>query len=103
MNGISLLLTDANGVYIPQLFCQNFDLAQWGLDSERWDVQCCLLGPYEPEYWEAWDSILNRAEFTCDGHTYFLMQDGDLWAVCDELLTDEERRNFGFELLEEAA
>lgn len=29
-----------------------------------------------------------------DGHEWFLYQDGDLWAVCPELLTDEEYENF---------
>lgn len=97
MNGTSLLLSDANGVYIPQMFCQGYALDKWGLDPDGWAVQCCLLGPYEPDYWEAWDQILNHAVFDDRGHKFSLMHDGDLHAICPPLMTREEREAFGFE------
>ena len=97
MQSTALLLSDANGIFIPQMFCQGYALDKWGLDETGWAVQCCLLGPYEPDYWEAWDQILNQAEFDDRGHKFRLWQDGDLWAYCYELMDAEERRNFGFE------
>ena len=97
MNGTSLLLSDANGIYIPQMFCQGYALDKWGLDPDGWAAQTCLLGPYGPDYWEAWDQILQNAEFYNLGFKFRLWQDGDLWAYCPELMTDEERKNFGFE------
>jgi len=41
--------------------------------------------------------ILNNARYTDkNGNVWRLMQDGDLWAYCFELMTDEEKENFGF-------
>ena len=99
MDSIQLLLSDARGIYIPRDFVDGFDLDKWGLDPDSWEVQTCLKGPsYEnDDYWEAWASILDKAEFKEAGHTWRLNQDGDLWAICHELMTDEEKNNFGFE------
>ena len=99
MDSIQLLLSDARGIYIPRDFVDGFDLDKWGLDPDSWEVQTCLKGPsYEnDDYWEAWASILDKAEFKEAGHTWRLNQDGDLWSICHELMTDEEKNNFGFE------
>ena len=105
MQAIHLVLTDSLGIYIPQQFIKGHDISQFGLVEDDWDVQTCKEGPDADGYWEAWDSILNKAEFHKDGHKYLLHQDGDLWLICYELMTNEERRNFGFEEMfeEEAA
>ena len=98
MNAIELLLSDARGVYIPRDFVESFDLTRWGLDPDSWDVQTCAKGPDGNEhYWDAWTQILDRAEYRHDGNVWRLHQDGDLWAICYELMTDEEKSNFGFE------
>ena len=34
MSGISLLLSDARGVYIPRDFVANFDLDKWHVDMK---------------------------------------------------------------------
>lgn len=105
MRAIELLMTDTWGVHIPQRFCELFDLPNFGLSSADSAVQDCLAGPDRESYWEAWEAILNRAEFHHDGSRWLLHQDGDLWLICYERMTDEERSNFGFEeaLEEEAA
>ena len=99
MDSIQLLLSDAREIYIPRDFVDGFDLDKWGLDPDSWEVQTCLKGPsYEnDDYWEAWQEILNHAEYKTEEGTYSLYQDGDLWAICPELMTDEEKHNFGFE------
>ena len=98
MQAIELLLNDARGVYIPQNFVEGFKLESFGLDPESWEVQTCLAGPDTEGYWDAWESILNRAEFRNeDGNVWELYQDGDLWAICTAMMTDEEKYNFGFE------
>ena len=78
-----LLITDAQGVYIPQLFCQNFDIQAWGLRQVDSDVDVCLAGPDEEWYWEAWDAIQRKAKhkdkYGCEWH---LEQEGDLFAKC---------------------
>jgi len=36
-----ILLSDRNGIYIPQIFCQNWE--QLNCDNDDWE--CCLKGP----------------------------------------------------------
>ena len=97
MNAVELLLSDARGVYIPRDFVEGFDLAEWGIDAESWGVQTCASGPEAEGYWDAWDKVLYRAEYRKGDHVWRLHHDGDLWAICYELMTDEEKQNFGFE------
>ena len=96
MDAVLHLLTDARGVYIPQNFVEMFDVKEWGLDPESWAIKACAEGPDNEEYWDAWDSILCNAKYSKDGDTWFLHQDGCLWAMCYERMTDEEKRAFEF-------
>ena len=96
VDAVEILLSDCRGSYIPHDFIANFDLPQWGIDPESWEANMCA--DYESaHYWEAWDQILSRAEFTKDGNVWRLYQDGDLFALCPELMTDEEKANFGLD------
>ena len=97
MNNVCLLLSDARGVYIPRDFVQGFDMAQWGLDPNSWAVQTCAE-PDADGYWDAWNDVMGKAKYVhTDGRVYRLHQDGDLWALCYESMTAEERSNFGME------
>ncbi len=95
---IDLLLSDARGVYIPRDFCEEFNITMWGLDPESWEVQTCKAGPDTDGYWDAWTEILDKAKYKLKEDTYTLHQDGDLFAMCYERMTDEEKCNFGFEI-----
>jgi hypothetical protein len=92
MSGIEILIGDHQGVFIPQQF------AEWvGWNNiEDYERKTLLVGP-EPEnedYWECWSSVLERAEFKDkEGNTWRLWQDGDLFAYCEELMSDEEYEN----------
>ena len=97
MNAVSLLLGDERGIYIPLHFVNDFDVTKWGLTPNSWEVITCMAGPDDEGYWEAWDQILDHAEYHKDGNVWQLHQDGDLFALCYELMTDEEKDNFGFE------
>lgn len=97
MQALEILLSDARGVYIPRDFVEGFDVTQWGLDPNSWIVKTCLEGPDADNYWGVWDEILDRAEYHKDGNVWRLYQDGNLWAVCYELMTDKEKADFGFE------
>lgn len=79
-----LLLADRHGVYIPQVFCQNFELDKWNLTkSNGADIDVCLAGPDHEWYWEAWDAITRDAAYRDEhGCVWNLHQDGDLFAVC---------------------
>ena len=95
MSGIQLLLSDARGVYIPRDFVTGFDLTKWVGISEN-DAKDCE-NPENDYYWDSWEIILNNARHTDEnGNVWRLMQDGDLWAYCIELMTDEEKEYFGF-------
>jgi hypothetical protein len=90
-NGIELLISDTHGIYIPQrwaMYCQDMD----GVRPENMEI--LKKGPDHPWYWEAWDEVLGLAHSIIDGKKWYLWQDGDLFAVCDELMTDEEYENF---------
>ncbi len=95
---VNFLINDANGVYIPRVFLQMQNIRGWGLDPESWAVQTCWAGPDTDGYWDAWDEILRTAEQKIGEDTYRLYQEGDLWALCYERMTDEEKTNFGFEI-----
>ena len=97
LDNVVLLLSDARGVYIPRDFVQGFDMVQWGLDPDSGAVRTCAE-PDADGYWDAWDEVLRRAKYVADdGREFRLYQDGDLWALCYEHMTDEERSNFGME------
>lgn len=94
---VQLLLSDARGVYIPQNFVEDFDLSKFkGIPA--WAIECCLKGPETEGYWDAWTEILDSAvHHSPDGRKFTLHQDGDLWLICSEQMSDEEREAFGFD------
>lgn len=83
-----LLISGHQGIYIPQLYCQQLtedDAAEYGV---QWsDVVCCQSGPYQAWYWESWQAILDSAEIIEpatlkeDESVWRLHQNGDLWAI----------------------
>ncbi len=90
MSGIEILVSDHHGIYIPKFFSENF--GGWGLLNE--DV-VDLADPNNEWYWDTWSNVLDYATLKDkDGHTWRLWQDGDLFAYCEELMTDEEYKNF---------
>ncbi len=96
MDAIVLLFDSNRGVYIPQHFAQHCIEGWHDVTDEK--RKCLLAGPgAENEwYWETWQNVLDNAYFEKDGHKWQLLQDGDTWAYCLELMTDEEKDNFGF-------
>ena len=96
MENVQLLLSDARGVYIPRDFVEGFDLSKWQGIPE-WAARACA-DPESEGYWEGWNEILSSAVYVADdGRKFTLHQDGDLWALCIDHMTKEERDNFGFE------
>lgn len=95
MHAVELLLSDARGIYIPRDFVTGFDLTLWKGIKEG-DAMICE-NPEHEWYWDAWTEILDNATFEQDGKTWRIYQDGDLWALCFEEMTEEEKANFGFD------
>lgn len=91
--GIELLLDGNRGIYIPKDFVTEMDLSQFSGISQE-DIEICSAPDHE-WYWEAWDAILQDATYTDkDGYIWTLWQDGDLWLICEELMTSQEKRDF---------
>ena len=97
LDAVACLLSSARGQYIPRDFVANFDMAEWSIDPESWAANTCAEGPDNHDYWDAWDEILNKAEYREGEYVWRLHHDGDLWALCDEIMSDEEKFNFGFD------
>jgi len=78
-----LLVSSAAGIYVPQMFAEQYLSAgtrNWeGISAE--DRKILLAGPDHEWYWETWDSVEGSARTKANGVTYYLYQDGDLWAV----------------------
>jgi hypothetical protein len=96
MSGLKLLVSDSHGVYVPQVFTEQFDPVKWGMPEDDADWLVCMAGPVKTEwYWESWDWIMTRAiRKDADGNVWRLWQDGDLFAYCEALMTDEEYKGF---------
>lgn len=103
---IILLLSDSRGVYIPQNFAEDFRIAGvdgltesdanvvCGIDPD--DIAILRAGPDHEQYWDVWDSVLSDAWWIDPetGWRYTLHQDGDLWAVAYDEMSDEEKEEF---------
>lgn len=95
MTGIEILLGDSRGVFIPRDFIDCYDVNVWNLDENDKDVQALRDGPDNEWYWDAWDSVLNKAKHVDkNGYVWFLHQEGDLFAYCKDLMTDDEYADF---------
>lgn len=92
MSGIILMCSDSYGIYCPQKVVEEIE-GIWDLDPE--DAIVIAQGPEHEWYWEAWTSVLDDATYTdSKGFTWRLHQDGDVWAYCPELMSDEDYLNF---------
>ena len=86
--GCQLLLSDVRGVYIPRDFAEGFDLKAWHID---FDVSA-LSDPEGEFYWDTWERVVSSAFLLdAEGNCFTLHQDGDLWAICPELMINIEK------------
>lgn len=104
MNAVILILSDSRGTYIPRDFiCDDNNeiawdhCAAWGLTEENLRHWQAASDPNDEWYWEAWRWVCDHAYFTAEnGDKYHLYQDGDLWGICYDKMTMEDKQNFGF-------
>ena len=92
MTNIQILLSDTRGVYIPRDFIANFDHKLWGITDE--EAERCK-DPDSEGYWDAWTAITDKAKhIDKNGIEWSLYQDGDLFAVSWDNMTEEEKEEF---------
>lgn len=89
-NDITLLLSDARGIYIPRDFTEFENLCERDgseLTEAHRNIINELKNVDDEFYWENWETVLNEV---CvykeinngqDIQVFFLHQDGDLWAI----------------------
>ena len=55
-----------------------------------------MADPDSEWYWDVWDTVLNNARVIDreTGQTFVLHQDGDLWLLDLDNMTEEEKFNF---------
>jgi hypothetical protein len=93
MNNIELYADSNRGIYIPQHFIESCTEGWSGISDENRAI--LAAGPEHEHYWDAWESVLDSARFKlADGRVFSLHQDGDLWAIALDNLTDAERLEF---------
>lgn len=98
MNALILFSDCSRGVYIPKHFAESVDRSKIsGIDLSDLDymIECDPHGDNSDLYWETWDNVLFNCVVTDDhDNDYHLWQDGDLFLICYDLMSDEEFINF---------
>lgn len=80
---MQLLINSAAGIYIPQWFAEQYQQLLLNPEKHKGDIQILLSGPDHPEYWDAWQDILD-SELTNGCQLYhnedlWLLEDGEEW------------------------
>jgi hypothetical protein len=90
-SGIILLVDSSAGIYIPRVFKKLYLSGGWrvpGITSRDLSI---LDNPEHDEYWDVWGYVLNNAEYiNSSGDKFIIYQDGDLWALCPELMNEHD-------------
>jgi len=80
-----LLINEAHGIYIAQLFCQRYADGIINKETLNEDINICLDGPDNEEYIEAWVNVIDNAQIKDDNGQIFnignLYESGDLFAI----------------------
>lgn len=89
---IEILCDSAHGQYIPNIMINRLVGSGWIIDCDNMEdlqnVDC-------EWYWETWDQVLSNAEFVDQNdNKWFLHHDGDLFAYCPDLMSEQEKNDF---------
>lgn len=83
---VELLLSDVNGVYIPQMWANDYGPGWSGVGGST--IEALRAGPHGYDnkgneyYWDSWNHALNNAEYHDDaGRTWTIYQSGDLFMI----------------------
>lgn len=92
-NAIVIIADSAHGQYIPQYAAECLSTEWTGLCEETREL--LKAGPEHDYYWETWETVLDNAEYKDkNGNIWRLYHDGDLFAVCDEIMSVKQYTEF---------
>lgn len=94
--GIEIFADDSRGIYIPQHFAKAHNKDVWNFTDCWPDSLTVITGDVMQEgYWDAWHDVIDNA-FCIDenNNKWTLYQDGDLFVICSDLMTEEESKEF---------
>lgn len=98
MQNIECIVNSAHGVFVPMVFAQTVNRGLLsGVSAETLDYLAKEESADDVDFWDVWDNVLNSARITHNGKIYHLHQDGDLFAIDWDNLTNDEKYNFGFD------
>ena len=96
MQNVECIIDSRHGVFVPMLFARTVNRALVsGVSSETLDYLAKEESLEDDWFWEEWDSVLNNARITHNGKIYHLHQDGDLFAIAWDKLTEDESEALG--------
>ena len=91
---IIFLCDSSHGIYLPSFFCSHSENI-WNINQEDWNYIASTENVEKEDYWEVWESILSNAEYVdSTGKVWTLHQDGDLFAVAMDSMTEQEKIDF---------
>lgn len=99
MNTIILYSDDSRGIYIPKHFAESIhrEYVQ-GIDLDHLDYLADSDNLTDDGYWDVWQDVLDNCRLVKDGKAYTLYQDGCLWLLdLDNMTNDEYLEFFGEE------
>ena len=98
MQNIECIVDSLHGVFVPMVFAQTVNRALLsGVSEETLDYLAQNSSVEDVDFWDVWDSVLNTARITHNGKIYHLHQDGDLFIIDWDNLTEDESDVFGLE------
>ena len=93
MDNINIICDSHHGIYLPSVWVKNtYNI--WGIDDDTWEYIGNSDNLEDDYYWDEWHNVLNNAECIIKGKHYTLHQDGDLFAIAYDDMTDDERIEF---------
>ena len=92
MSGVEIIVSSHHGQYVPQVFASECN--HWNNISSD-DLDILSQGPDHEWYYETWFNVLNEANYTDkQGNKWVLYEDADLFAISEELMTEQEKQDF---------
>jgi len=94
MEKIKLLCDRHHGIHLPSVWARNTENI-WNIKQDDWEYISNIENIEGSEYWDVWSDILSDAAYTdSNGIVWTLHQDGDLFAIAYDEMTEEEQNNF---------